>query len=446
MANSLLDVILGNAPQQQLAKLPYTPMQSPSGLGIDYLKKRYQEVTTPQPAQPMTKQEAMDFALGIAPLGMIKVAGIPTNEILFPNKALSELKSAEKSAITRYEKALSANPAVRRREELKYGGTGNITNPNIEMIQQQGVNPESLLGSTIVPVLGDQSATGYAVKQIAGIPLQNQVNAQGGSRYSLIKKNADQGIAWASEPSAATTKTNNLNAPPNYKGGDVVGVFSAMSPEGINFSHHMAEGMLGQIPVIKPPQTAVKQLDKAIRDMPLVKELDDGTKVKSYPFKSFAGVTSPNVWEQISKGTDTASAGNLRKAIVDRMSLAEFRNMGFPNWQDTFNALAEKGLNTGSSGSMMFKAKPNANIVTPDYTHGSYSAGIQGNVMGGLLDAKGNIASVPDDVMFRQTYERLRKEGKTDAQIRRSMMMAHHGEVLNQQTLDGIMRSLGYLK
>jgi hypothetical protein len=66
--------------------------------------------------------------------------------------------------------------------------------------------------------------------------------------------------------------------------------------------------------------------------------------------------------------------------------------------------------------------------------------------MGGLLDAKGNIASVPDDVMFRQTYERLRKEGKTDAQIRRSMMMAHHGEVLNQQTLDGIMRSLGYLK
>lgn len=56
-----LDRILGNS--QQWAKLPYTPMQSPSGLGIDYLKNRYQEVTTPQPAKPMTKQEAMDFAL-----------------------------------------------------------------------------------------------------------------------------------------------------------------------------------------------------------------------------------------------------------------------------------------------------------------------------------------------------------------------------------------------
>jgi hypothetical protein len=182
-----LNQILGNS--QQWNKLPYTPMQSPSGLGIDYLKKRYQEVTTPQKVNPMTPQEAMDWA-SIAPLGITKIAGTAVNELLYPNRTLSELKPAEKSAITRFTKSLST-PAVRRREEMKYGGSGDMTNPNVEMIQQQGVNPESLLGSTIVPVLGDQSATGYAVNQIAGIPLQNQVNAQGGSRYSLIKKNAD---------------------------------------------------------------------------------------------------------------------------------------------------------------------------------------------------------------------------------------------------------------
>lgn len=84
MANNLLDVLQGNAPQQQWANLPYTPTQSPSGLGIDYLKKRYQEVTTPQPAKPMTKQEAMDYALMggvLAPAKFVgkTLKGMPTN-------------------------------------------------------------------------------------------------------------------------------------------------------------------------------------------------------------------------------------------------------------------------------------------------------------------------------------------------------------------------------
>lgn len=69
MANSLLDLIQGNTQQTPWAEQPYTPTPSPIG---NFLKKRYQEVTTPQPVKPMTQQEAMDFALGIAPIGMIK--------------------------------------------------------------------------------------------------------------------------------------------------------------------------------------------------------------------------------------------------------------------------------------------------------------------------------------------------------------------------------------
>jgi hypothetical protein len=99
-----LDRILGNS--QQWAKLPYTPMQSPSGLGIDYLKNRYQEVTTPQPAKPMTKQEAMDFAL------MGGVTKVINNINKVPLSALEQtiLEKSGDSALQRFQKAKALVP------------------------------------------------------------------------------------------------------------------------------------------------------------------------------------------------------------------------------------------------------------------------------------------------------------------------------------------------
>jgi hypothetical protein len=106
----------------------------------------------------------------------------------------------------------------------------------------------------------------------------------------------------------------------------------------------------------------------------------------------------------------------------------------------------EPGAYTGASGGVMFKAKQGGEILTPTYQHGSYTAGIPTEgVLGGFKNAAGEIVTVPDEKIFRKTFERLRKEGKTDANIRTSILKAHHGEQVDEQTIEGLMRYLGYI-
>jgi hypothetical protein len=94
----------------------------------------------------------------------------------------------------------------------------------------------------------------------------------------------------------------------------------------------------------------------------------------------------------------------------------------------------------------MFKAKPGGEILTPTYQHESYTRGIPTEgVLGGFKNAAGEIVTVPDEKIFRKTFERLRKQGKTDANIRTSFLKAHHGEQVDEQTIEGLMRYLGYI-
>jgi hypothetical protein len=51
-----------------------------------------------------------------------------------------------------------------------------------------------------------------------------------------------------------------------------------MAPSGINFSHHVAESMIGQIPTLNPSKAAVRALDNEIRNLP-VKNKNTGNSV-----------------------------------------------------------------------------------------------------------------------------------------------------------------------
>jgi hypothetical protein len=69
---------------------------------------------------------------------------------------------------------------------------------------------------------------------------------------------------------------------------------------------------------------------------------------------------------------------------------------------------------------------------------------LENGLLGGIANAKGEVVSVPDDKMWIKTFNKLRAEGKKDHNIRRSMQIAHHGEVFDQQNLDAVMKYLGY--
>jgi hypothetical protein len=369
-------------------------------------------------------------ALNFANFGITKVAGKTIRELLYGDKP--NLTSVEKARITRFEKEIQ-NPTAFEREVMRATGKTQIQpTPEMVMINEIGKHPSYLVDKIIVPVSSDLSASGGAVSQIAGVPLRQNVMRQGGFHYMLQKPNIDEQVAFASEPSAASSKLANLNM---YKDKDVIGVSLGMSPSGTNFSHHVAQGMVRQLGALNPRPEAIQKLNAEIQNY-AVKNQE--TKKVTYPFKDFAGVDSPNIEEQM-KGN-----GELRKAIVEVMSKADYRKEGFPRYEDTLEAMNNPEFRQGEAGRAMFSAIPGRGLVDPTFQHESYSKGIPGIYQGGLLNAQGQVVGAPVQLLMPKTYEGMTKAGKTPHGIARSMQVAHHGEKFTEEALDPLMRFLGY--
>ena len=359
-----------------------------------------------------------DMAQGTTSQMAENVGRVKAIDVLFPGRTQSSLTSVEKRALTKYKKSLDV-PAVMRRERLAIEGSGDIVEPTPGEVFRQGlgIDPTYLMDKYVVPVMSDWSGGGQTIKQAAGVPLARSVKKQGGTTYGLLEQNIAENNAWSSMPGAASSKINNLNEFANL--GDTVGVSSLLGQDSSNFSHHIAQGLIGQLPVLRPSKDATKLLDLTIQNKIVPKKLKDGTVVKTQPFKNFPGVTSENIYDIMAQGTKDYSAGDIRKAIAEEMSKAEFRDLGFPKWDTFTNLVNQPGSYTGASGGLMFKAKPGGEILTPTYKHESYTKGIPTEgVLGGFKNAAGEIVTVPDEKIFRKTFERLRKQGKTDANIR----------------------------
>jgi hypothetical protein len=355
------------------------------------------------------------------------------------------LSPAEKAALTKYKQILDT-PAVMRREQARLFGTGDIVQPSLNVAKEMGVHPNVLLDKYVVPILWDTSATGGNVTQIAGVPLTQGfkdatpafVQRQGGRLYPYIQENLQQGVGGASNEIAQVSKINNLNKFSNL--GDTVGVQMNLAPSGINFSHHIAESYVGALNALKPSREAITSFRDAVRN---VKSIDPKTKEVSYPYKNFPGIDSPNIREILATGTKEYSAGNIRKAIGEVGSTAAMEKQGFPRWQDVYNVMSEPGAQTGMAHTLL-AVKPNTQMVTPNFKHGSYNAGLEAQVMGSLQNAQGQIVGVPDYLMMQKTFANLQAQGKTLHNIRTSLLKSHHGEKLDQQAIDNLAKYLGY--
>lgn len=79
---------------RQWSSLPYTPME---GTLTTMAKNKMKEITTPQPLRPMTQKEAMNFALGLSPLGVGKL--LNTEKLLgqYPTTTASRIVNKTKA-------------------------------------------------------------------------------------------------------------------------------------------------------------------------------------------------------------------------------------------------------------------------------------------------------------------------------------------------------------
>ena len=77
--------------------------------------------------------------------------------------------------------------------------------------------------------------------------------------------------------SLSSSKTNNLNYYADL--GDTVGVSSLLGQDSSNFSHHIAQGLIGQLPVLRPSKDATKLLDKTIQNKIVPKIVQAGLQI-----------------------------------------------------------------------------------------------------------------------------------------------------------------------
>jgi hypothetical protein len=317
-----------------------------------------------------------------------------------------------------YVKKMEAVPAVFRREAYRLDQ--NIQ--TIPMQQRNIIHPEALIGKTGVPVVGDRSIrlvgddkAGRGIMSIRGVPLSSEHIPQGGMEYSIdnlgrpisLPDGSTSNRGWASMEDAANKKqANMLLAATETDSDDILGIYSAMSRNSINFSADALIPMMKQLPAIKIPKKDIKAFDEAIRKG--VTTIDKDGKVTTTARPDWLGLEHPEVFDQLlGKGEfPRDGAGAFRKTIIEEMMKKKWENLGFPLYDDMIDTMtvpALGGFMQGESGLSMFKADPLASTFD-DLDHLSYGTSIPGEYFGGL---KG---SVPPEVMYPEMFDMLSKK------------------------------------
>jgi hypothetical protein len=317
-----------------------------------------------------------------------------------------------------YVKKMEAVPAVFRREAYRLDQ--NIQ--TIPMQQRNIIHPEALIGKTGVPVVGDRSIrlvgddkAGRGIMSIRGVPLSSEHIPQGGMEYSIdnlgrpisLPDGSTSNRGWASMEDAANKKqANMLLAATETDSDDILGIYSAMSRNSINFSADALIPMMKQLPAIRIPKKDIKAFDEAIRKG--VRKTDGDGKVTTTARPDWLGLEHPEVFDQLLGKGDFPKdgAGAFRKTIIEEMMKKKWENLGFPLYDDMIDTMtvpALGGFMQGESGLSMFKADPLASTFD-DLDHLSYGTSIPGEYFGGL---KG---SVPPEVMYPEMFDMLSKK------------------------------------
>ena len=303
-----------------------------------------------------------------------------------------ELTKSEERQVRKYIKQVEeSDDAFGARERMRMA---ELETPDVEVMKRPVIDPQQMVGSVLVPVMGDPSIAGATIKSVEGVPLDAGVGLHGGPNYPLESIYRQSPSGWESMYGAAATKQEHfLRAQRENPDADVLGVYTAMGPESMLFNTMTSEIALRQFPALKIPQRDIDAFNKKIEAI--------------YP--DFAGVTSPDAMGQVMgtipvtnlKGKQE-TAGNFRKALITEMRKKLWTNKGFPVIDDIVRATTEPALRDselGASGFSIFRSEPEAELIAQSRT-ATYDTGIPGQYYGGLQN------SVPAALMFPRLWAR----------------------------------------
>lgn len=292
--------------------------------------------------------------------------------------------------------------------------------PTGDLLPRNIVSPEDLQGSILVPAIGDRTRAGGLLTHINEAQLANPVVLQGGPDFMRGGAAQIDDVNWASGPSQIATLAEQAQelAP---AGRDINFVYTAGGGRNADFSHHMSDAVLEQIPAAKITKTNKRRFDRVI------KKIDP----------NWPGIDDPGVGQYLQ-----SASGDTRKIFLETAALKRWQDAGFPDFPSTRFAITEPellGVPSGSSGYAISRMDPTGRVVTdPKIPHQTYPVQLGGRgYVGGLLDP------VPREVMFPDFYAARRAAGTPPQADDYSFLRSGNiSQSADQQWLDNVMQYL----
>jgi hypothetical protein len=295
-------------------------------------------------------------------------------------------------------KPLTPNPQV---------GSRYITQPVGGLADKTPTKIEDLQGSSLMILPWDSTTRNMRVMSVSDEMLPVPVVTQGGQDFARDLQNIASGVGGASNEAIAKrilarsvqAQKENLAAGGT---GDVYMLPSTMSMYGENFSTMPTEVLLQLIDKADLPKSRIKSINESVRNFKNQKGEQN--------FTGFKGIETAEGRQQLftGEGVDD-TAGELRKAFVNRMYLKDNQKAVNFNEEDLINAVTDdslRGLPRGYAGNTIIQANPSG-ILTPS-THSSYSTNFPGAYAGSLEG--GLLGNVPVEILLPKAYGRIEQE------------------------------------
>jgi hypothetical protein len=329
---------------------------------------------------------------------------------------------------------LKPDPEVGTRFEREYIGG---------LAEKKPVKIEDLQGSSVMIMPWDSTSRNMRVSSISEEALPTPVITHGGQDYARDLAHIEKNIGGASNLSIAKrirdrdaqARIENLEAGGT---GKIIHLPATMGEGAENFSVMPTQALLGLLDRSNPTKKFAKEIDSAIRNYKVAKGVGQD-RVVTQPFKNFKGVMSEEGRMQLYTGEGIDStAGELRKAFVDRLTLKENQKaLGF-NAEDLRAAITDPALANIPKGYV-----GNTVLMTDDAMHllpsvnPTYSTDFTAKYIGTLGQ------NVPTEVLFPRLFESLTKEFAGKKGDIRNMALgalekrkAGVSELIDQQVID----------
>lgn len=274
---------------------------------------------------------------------------------------LNEIKNAIQEAKATTSGYLKSTPTQPHPEV----GTRYVTEDLGNLAEKIPFDPAQYKGASIVMVPWDAMTRNQAIKNISGVDLTKPFVTEGGFDYPRDISHIEQKIAGASGEDIAKriqkrfqiAQEENLR---NKGTGIVLGMPSTMGAGAETFQTTPTSITLDLLKQRELPKVDIESLNQLVRDYTIPQ--------KGKVLKNFVGFTDPRLEEQINLGGYglETTAPELRKGIMDRLSLKGSQQKIGYNIEDLQNAILDPTLKTlpkGYMGHTVFEADPFAPLT-----------------------------------------------------------------------------------